>query len=138
MSNSNAQVRSDTPAAAPAVGDNFVVVQGRISKNGAVELASCYTLTGEGLADASQRGGYIIETLDGNATVLTSFLALRPASRLPDSTMDLEAADFSFALPFSSAVRQVRIRSAEGALAARQVSPTRQSSASALISAGKR
>ncbi|MBK9316852.1 MAG: choice-of-anchor D domain-containing protein [Acidobacteria bacterium] len=121
VSNSNAQVRSDTPAAAPAVGDNFVVVQGRISKNGAVELASCYTLTGEGLADASSSGGYIIETLDGNATVLNSF-SFTPSFRLPDSTIDLEAADFSFALPFSSAVRQVRIRSAEGALAARQVS----------------
>ncbi len=103
------------------VGDNFVIVQGQVRKGGGVELTNCYTLTGAGPADVSDSGGYNLETLDGNATVLNS-LSFTPSFRLPDSTIELEAADFSFALPFSSAVRQVRIRSAEGAIAVRQVS----------------
>jgi len=111
----------DEPQAAPAAADNFVIVQGQVRKSGAVELTNCYTLTGAGLADASGGGDYIIETLDGAASVLNS-LSFTPNFRPLDSTIELDAAAFSFALPFSSAVRQVRIRSAAGAFATRQVS----------------
>jgi len=120
-SNSAAPDESQAASAPPATADNFVIVQGQVRKSGAVELTNCYTLTDVGLADASGSGDYIIETLDGAASVLNS-LSFTPNFRPLDSAIELEAAAFSFALPFSSAVRQVRIRSVAGAVAARQVS----------------
>ncbi len=112
----------DTLADAAAA-DNFVIVQGQIRKNGAAEFTTCYTLTDAGLADAVSNGAYSIETLDANAAVLNS-LSFTPNFRPTDSDVDLDAAHFSFALPFSSAVRQLRLRSAAGILATRQVSAT--------------
>jgi len=109
---------ADTLAAAA---DNFVIVQGQVRKDGAAELTTCYTLTGAGLASADGSGDYVIEMLDGNAGVLNS-LRFAPSFRPPDTNIELEAAAFSFALPFSSAVRELRIRSTAGVLATRQVS----------------
>lgn len=118
--NATAAEAPDTLAEAAAA-DNFVIVQGQIRKNGAAEFTTCYTLTGAGLASAADNGDYVIETLDANAAVLNS-LSFTPNFRPTDSDVDLDAASFSYALPFSSAVRQLRIRSAAGILATRQVS----------------
>jgi uncharacterized protein (TIGR03437 family) len=118
--NATAAEAQDALAEAAAA-DNFVIVQGQVRKNGAAEFTTCYTLTGAGLADDAGNGDYVIETLDANAAVLGS-LSFTPSFRPTDSDVDLEAASFSYALPFSSAVRQLRIRSAAGILATRQVS----------------
>ncbi len=118
--NATAAEAPDTLAEAAAA-DNFVIVQGQIRKNGAGEFTTCYTLTGAGLASAAGNGDYVIETLDANAAVLGS-LSFAPNFRPTDSDVDLDAASFSYALPFSSAVRQLRIRSTAGIFATRQVS----------------
>lgn len=109
------------PEANTLAAENFVIIQGQVRKNGIGSLANCYTVMGEGLASPSGDGSYVIETLDGNATVLNR-LAFTPEFRLLHSDVELEAADFSFALPYTSAVRQLRLRTDAGIQATRQIS----------------
>jgi hypothetical protein len=103
-----------------AAGD-YIVVQGRVNKDGTGSFGNCYTLSLTDPENLSTGGAYVIETLDASSTVLSS-VTFAPEFRLPHTILELEQTDFSFALPFSSAVRQIRLRSGSGILASRTVS----------------
>ncbi len=119
---SNAGAQTEQPTlTAEAAADSFVIVAGEVRKDGSAELSNCYTLTGEDLANSSNGAGYIIETLDGSSNVVNT-LSFAPTFKPPHVENELDSASFSFALPFSSAVRQLRLRSGANILATRQVS----------------
>ena len=100
---------------------NFVIVQGTVNKNGSARLNNCYTLTLTEAENTPTSGNYVIETLDANSAVISS-LNFTPEFRLPHLDLEREQSDFNFALPFSSAVRQIRLRLGANVLASRAVS----------------
>jgi hypothetical protein len=102
------------------VGD-FVIVEGLIFQDGSAKLADSYVLAGAGLASSSTGGSYAIETLDKDSVVL-SRLDFTPDFQPPNSTSLSNHAAFSFALPFSAAVRRIQIRRENLALDGRSVS----------------
>ncbi|MGE0127765.1 MAG: choice-of-anchor D domain-containing protein [Blastocatellales bacterium] len=112
---------SSAPPAEQSDAGNFVIVGGRINKNGVASFDNCYTLTLTDPQNIVDPGAYALETLDANAAVLSS-LNFTPEFALPHLAREREQADFSVALPFSNAVRQIRLRLNGATLATRAVS----------------
>lgn len=112
---------SSAQPAEQSVAGNFVIVGGRINKNGVASFDNCYTLTLTNPQNSVDPGAYALETLDANAAVLSS-LSFAPEFALPHLAREREQADFSVALPFSNAVRQIRLRLNGATLATRAVS----------------
>ncbi len=110
-----------SPLEARNVTGSFVVAQGQVSKNGTASFGNCYTLTLTDPENTLTPGDYVLETVDANAAVLSS-LNFAPDFRLPHAEQEVEKFGFNFALPFSSAVRQLRVRLGNTVLATRTVS----------------
>jgi hypothetical protein len=106
--------------AAPDAG-NFVIVQGQVNKNGTALIDACYTLSLTDPQNDATGGDYVIETLDASSTVMSS-VSFATDFRMVHLEQDSERSAFNFALPFSSAVKQIRLRLGNAILASRTVS----------------
>jgi uncharacterized protein (TIGR03437 family) len=100
---------------------NFVIVQGQVNKNGTASFESCNTLALTNPENTTAPGNYVIETLDANSVVLSS-LSFDPEFRVPHLEIEREQSSFNLALPFSNAVRRIRLRLGSAVLATRTVS----------------
>ncbi|MEP7270242.1 MAG: BACON domain-containing carbohydrate-binding protein [Acidobacteriota bacterium] len=107
--------------AAQNAAGNYVIVQGQVNKNGTASFGNCYTLPLADPENSLEPGSYVLETLDANSAILNSS-NFTPKFKAPHLALELERSDFSFALPFSNAVRQLRLRSGGAVLATRMVS----------------
>lgn len=114
--------------AAPTVGlqtvnENgaFAIIEGVVLTDGGGRLFDCYVLSGSNLASSSLGGDYSIELLDANGTMLER-LDFTPEFQTLNPGPALAPWNFSFALPFSPAVRKIQLRKAAVILDTRNVS----------------
>jgi len=103
--------------------DSALIVRGWIARAGGAGLATCYTLDRSPFDDDAGTGDYVVEALDAGQTVLSS-VQIEPDYRVMDAGTILDEYAFGVEMPFSDAIKTVRIRSGSNVIDSIEVSTT--------------